>query len=136
MLNLNKFHNCDRVSYSAVMIIAKVIKTDLGQTFFSKCNLFCGVSELFQLNFYRTIQISFQADSGGPLMFAGKNERTMVIGIVSTGIGCARKRLPGVYTRVSEFVPWIVKNTQSLWKFLVLKILKFNRDSASYVDYF
>ncbi|KAJ8678861.1 hypothetical protein QAD02_014648, partial [Eretmocerus hayati] len=52
------------------------------------------------------------ADSGGPLMFAGRDKKTMVIGIVSTGIGCARKRLPGIYTRVSEFVPWIVKNTQ------------------------
>ncbi|OXU23529.1 hypothetical protein TSAR_003330 [Trichomalopsis sarcophagae] len=54
---------------------------------------------------------SCAADSGGPLMFAGGNQKTMVIGIVSTGIGCAKFRLPGIYTRVSEFVPWIVANT-------------------------
>ncbi|XP_011494466.1 PREDICTED: serine proteinase stubble-like [Ceratosolen solmsi marchali] len=52
------------------------------------------------------------ADSGGPLMFSSKNKNTMVIGIVSSGIGCARKRLPGIYTRVSEFIPWIIENTR------------------------
>ncbi|XP_014204227.1 trypsin-1-like [Copidosoma floridanum] len=52
------------------------------------------------------------ADSGGPLMVSDGNEKTMVIGIVSTGIGCARKRLPGIYTRVSEFVPWIFENAR------------------------
>ncbi|CAB0044491.1 unnamed protein product [Trichogramma brassicae] len=50
------------------------------------------------------------ADSGGPLMYSTSDNKIIVIGIVSSGIGCARKRLPGIYTRVSEFVPWIVKN--------------------------
>ncbi|CAB0017987.1 unnamed protein product [Nesidiocoris tenuis] len=46
------------------------------------------------------------ADSGGPLM-VGSGDGTMVIGIVSTGIGCARPKLPGLYTRIANFVPWI-----------------------------
>lgn len=43
------------------------------------------------------------ADSGGPLV----NRDNILIGVVSTGIGCARPGLPGIYTRVSEFGPWI-----------------------------
>ncbi|KAF2905775.1 hypothetical protein ILUMI_00397 [Ignelater luminosus] len=48
------------------------------------------------------------ADSGGPLMVAsGAGDQLMVVGVVSTGIGCARPFLPGLYTRVSEYIPWI-----------------------------
>lgn len=52
--------------------------------------------------------IEIQADSGGPLMVdMDAPDRMMVVGVVSTGIGCARPYLPGIYTRVSEFIPWI-----------------------------
>ncbi|XP_055524358.1 trypsin-1 isoform X2 [Wyeomyia smithii] len=43
------------------------------------------------------------ADSGGPLV----SDTDVLIGIVSTGIGCARAGFPGIYTRVSEFTNWI-----------------------------
>jgi secreted trypsin-like serine protease len=33
--------------------------------------------------------------------------QSRVIGIVSAGIGCALPKLPGLYTRVSAFIPWI-----------------------------
>ncbi|XP_046823128.1 trypsin-1-like isoform X1 [Vespa crabro] len=50
------------------------------------------------------------ADSGGPLMVGNHpDSNTMVIGVVSSGVGCARPRLPGIYTRVSEYVPWITQ---------------------------
>ncbi|XP_031622055.1 trypsin-1-like isoform X2 [Contarinia nasturtii] len=44
------------------------------------------------------------ADSGGPMVSTGDDG---LIGIVSTGIGCARPGLPGIYTRVSEYTQWI-----------------------------
>ncbi|KAG7201683.1 hypothetical protein KM043_004411 [Ampulex compressa] len=54
------------------------------------------------------------ADSGGPLMVGSHPGGTsMVVGVVSSGVGCARPRLPGIYTRVSEYVPWITQQASS-----------------------
>lgn len=42
------------------------------------------------------------ADSGGPMIFDNH-----LIGIVSTGVGCGRFGLLGIYTRVSSYTDWI-----------------------------
>ncbi|XP_049876408.1 trypsin-1-like [Pectinophora gossypiella] len=47
------------------------------------------------------------ADSGGPLIVRGDKGRATLIGVVSTGSGCARARMPGIYTRVSRYIDWI-----------------------------
>uniref|UniRef100_A0A1A9WC60 Peptidase S1 domain-containing protein n=1 Tax=Glossina brevipalpis TaxID=37001 RepID=A0A1A9WC60_9MUSC len=48
-------------------------------------------------------------DSGGPLMKLVRNELYTVpyiIGITSIGVGCASS-IPGIYTRISEYIPWL-----------------------------
>ena len=47
-----------------------------------------------------------QGDSGGPLM-AFVNNHWILAGITSSGIGCARAGYPGLYTRISAFIPFI-----------------------------
>ncbi|XP_011501012.1 PREDICTED: venom protease-like [Ceratosolen solmsi marchali] len=48
-----------------------------------------------------------QGDSGGPLMFP-KATTYYIIGIVSVGYRCAERGIPGVYTKVSYYIDFIL----------------------------
>ena len=59
---------------------------------------------------------SCQGDSGGPMSYMDKkNYRWVQMGVVSWGDGCGRKGVPGVYTKVSNYIDWIdeVKEEES-----------------------
>ncbi|XP_035695492.1 trypsin-2-like [Branchiostoma floridae] len=51
-----------------------------------------------------------QGDSGGPVVLFPSEGPAYVVGLVSWGIGCASPGYPGVSTRVSTYVDWIVHN--------------------------
>ncbi|KDR21542.1 hypothetical protein L798_01695 [Zootermopsis nevadensis] len=52
------------------------------------------------------------ADSGGPLMVRDP-DRVTIVGVISTGIGCAQPKLPGLYTRLSNYSTWIKTHVQA-----------------------
>jgi hypothetical protein len=70
-----------------------------------------GYSQLFFL--YLSAFIIFflidtcQGDSGGPLMMFSSTNQWILIGLTSSGIGCASANYSGLYTRVAAFQSWI-----------------------------
>lgn len=58
---------------------------------------------------------SCRGDSGGPLMYIGQRDGESVMylgGVVSFGRKCGLEGVPGVYTRVNQYLDWIVGNLE------------------------
>ncbi|XP_064097295.1 transmembrane protease serine 9-like [Macrobrachium nipponense] len=56
-------------------------------------------------------QDACSGDSGGSLVVK-EGERHTLVGITSFGYGCGRPDTPGVYTRVTRYLNWIMENTK------------------------
>ncbi|XP_054167826.1 transmembrane protease serine 9-like [Oppia nitens] len=56
-------------------------------------------------------QDSCMGDSGGPLV-QQIDGRYYLVGIVSFGLPCAEPNFPGIYTKVSNFIDWIVDHAK------------------------
>lgn len=50
-------------------------------------------------------------DSGGPITVPARKKRHVIVGITSFGEGCGDPGVPGVYTRVSAYLDWILEKT-------------------------
>ncbi|RKG55502.1 serine protease [Corallococcus sp. AB011P] len=70
-------------------------------------------SAMFGAGYQQGGKDTCQGDSGGPLVVNG-SQGFVLQGIVSFGVGCARAGLPGIYTRVSNYIPWINMQIRTL----------------------
>lgn len=72
----------------------------------------CAIGNVMENNFVCT-----QGDSGGPLQIKHPDKALYcmysVIGVTSFGIACGTINSPGVYTRVSAYLPWIEETVWS-----------------------
>lgn len=103
-LDENQQSNSETLQEVTVPILSPECKTNNLDVFIMTENMLCaGLEEGGKDSCY--------GDSGGPLVVKEGTTHTLV-GIVSFGFDCALPNLPGVYTRVTQYLNWITENTK------------------------
>lgn len=94
-------------------VMLPIVKTDTCQAAYQAKPLYknakIGPAEICA-GYDRGRKDTCQDDSGGPLVFYGRDNCPTQIGIVSWGDGCAAAKSYGVYARVSAHRDWILKH--------------------------
>ncbi|XP_022904677.1 proclotting enzyme-like [Onthophagus taurus] len=97
-------------STNAFSLLYSCIPNKLALPIFAQKDCNATASTLFCAGFVGGGRDTCKGDSGSPFQIRNLYKRYELIGIVSSGIGCALPGNPGQYTDVSLFVPWIIKH--------------------------